>query len=551
MKPAVVLRNLLLIASLLSLAGCGSDSSDEAIMPSGGDFSGSTAAPDFAADGRPLTIPALRQWQAAGGQFRMRSGARIVAASGELRPVAEVLADDLEILLGGPVPVAVATPPGVGDIVLRLGENDARLGNEGYRLNIDESVTLSAITPRGVFYGTRSLLQMLGQSLVIQAGEALDWPRYEERGLMVDIGRKYFTAEWLQRHVKELAWLKMNELHLHFSDNEGFRIESEAHPEIVSGQHLTKDEVRALVELADRYFIRILPELDMPGHLTQVLTPYPQYRLTNVFGQSNPALLDITNPEATAFARGLIEEFLPLFPSEQWHTGGDEYIGIADYLLYPQLQQHARAEHGAAANGKDAVHDFLNDTAAMLAENGRITRAWQDDLGGGSAVTVNQDIVVEWWTNFSPLGDLVLVPGPQALLDAGHKIINSGWFPTYYVVGGAFGLGLPVPATADMAQAYENWEVHQFYGPLFTPDIGGITVFYPPSTVDPDEPNLLGSKLNVWSDRPDAETEDEVAANIAPRLRVIAQKTWNSARLTENYADFQPVMQAVGSAPGF
>ncbi len=542
---------LVLLMFLVLSAGCGSDEGSNNI-PISGPFNGNLNEADVSDDGRPLTIPALREWQAAEKEpFRLQAGARLVVGNNELLPVAEVFVEDMKAMLGGSMPVAVDVTPATGDIQFVLGEVDERLGSEGYRLTIGESIRISAVDPRGVFYGTRSLLQMFGQSLFIPAGEALDWPRFEKRGLMVDCGRKYFSAAWFHRHVRELAWLKMNELHLHFSDNEGFRIESETHPEIVSEQHLTKAEVAEIVALAGRYFIQVIPELDMPGHMTHILTPHPEYQLTDVFGQSDAARLDITNTEAVTFARDLIVEYLPLFPGVEWHTGGDEFIAIYDYPRYPNLQEHAQAEYGDNANGKDAVHDFLNDTVDMLADNGKLTRAWQDDLAGGSEVVINPDIIVEWWTNYSPLGDQTLVPKPQDLLDAGHKIINSGWFPTYYVIGGAFGLGAPVPAIAQMKDAYESWEVYEFYGPLFSPDAGGNTAYFPPDVVDPEEPNLLGSKLNIWSDGADAETEDEVAENIAPRLRVIAQKTWSSQRLTESYADFEPVMSSIGSAPGY
>ena len=95
---------------------------------------------------------------------------------------------------------------------------------------------------------------------------------------MLDNGRRYYTPAWIGRRIRQLAYLKLNQLHLHFSDNQGFRIESESHPEIVSAHHLTKRQVRTLLALARRYHVRVIPELDMPGHLAAALAPTPSCR---------------------------------------------------------------------------------------------------------------------------------------------------------------------------------------------------------------------------------------------------------------------------------
>ncbi len=477
---------------------------------------------------RPRTIPALRQWQPGGASFVLKPSSRITAQP-ELIDVAQTLADELSIGVGEG-----------GDIVLSLSTCDAELGEEGYRLEVDGAVQISARTARGVFYGTRTLLQLAKQGAV-PGGIARDWPRYPERGMMVDAGRKYFTPAWLQSRVRELAYLKMNYLHLHFSDNEGFRIESASHPEIVSAEHLTKDEVRAIVALAQRHFITVAPEIDMPGHLEAALASHPELQLVDVLGRAAPDRLDVTNPAALQFATELIDEYMELFPGPWWHTGADEYMAPYEYPLYSQLAAYAQEQYGAQAVAKDAVHGFTNRIDEIVRAHGRRTRMWHDDLNGGAAVTVNPDIVAEWWTNVSPLSD-PLPPEPQTLLDQGRTIVNAGWFPTYYVLGGAFGVS-PLPPPADMQSAYESWDVHEFYGPIYY----DATLNFPPDVVDPGEPRNLGTRLNLWCDDPAAETEEEVALHIAPNLRVIAQKAWQSPPLVTGYAEFRQVMEAVGA----
>ncbi|HZP10862.1 MAG TPA: beta-N-acetylhexosaminidase [Nevskiaceae bacterium] len=487
---------------------------------------------------RPLTIPALLQWEPASGTFSLGDGARIVASSA-FAPVAQTFAEDLQALTGRALPVLTDGAQS-GDIVLAPESCDATLGVEGYRLAIGDRLQIRALTPNGAFYGTRTALQLLHQSPQIARGRARDVPRYPERGMMVDAGRKYFSPAWLALHVRELAYLKMNYLHLHFSDNEGFRIESESHPEIVSADRLSKDEVRSIVALAQRYFITVTPEIDMPGHMAAALGPHPELQLENVLGHKDASRLDVTNPAALPFATELIEEYLALFPGPYWHTGADEYLPPTGYDLHPQLASYAQAQYGSDAVAKDAVHGFTNRVDELVRAHGRTTRMWHDDLNGGAAVTVNPDIVVEWWTNVSPLSD-PFPPDPQSILDAGHEIENSGWFPTYYVQGGAFGVS-PLPPPADMRSAYESWEVNQFYGPLYYDQ----SLNFPPDVIDPVEPRNRGAKLNLWSDDPTAETEDKVTAHIAPNLRVIAQKDWGSPLLVPDYASFETIMAAVG-----
>jgi hexosaminidase len=336
----------------------------------------------------------------------------------------------------------------------------------------------------------------------------------------------------------------MNIYHFHFSENEGFRVESESHPEIVSEQHLTKAEVREIVALASRYFITVIPEIGMPSHMGAALKPHPELQLKDIFGQPSPNNLDVSNPDAVQFARELIEEYLPLFPGPYWHTGADEYIPFYDYLRYPQLQAYAREQYGPSANGKDAVHGHINWVADLVAQHGKITRAWNDDLNGASAVTVNPDIIIEWWTEFQPLGDIILIPTPQALLDRGHHIHNASNWPTYLTPGGPSAAQIP----PDMAETYKAWDVHQFAGALYAGP-----VHLPYKTVAADERRNLGTKFHFWANDEFGTlgNEDEIAVDIAPRLRVIAQKSWQSPLLTPDYASFQPIMDAVGHAPGY
>ncbi len=330
---------------------------------------------------RPATIPALREWHPAQGAFVLRDSARIVVPAGGPLAEARLLAADLgrrhPVLAG-----AVAQP---GDIELALGAPDRKLGREGYRLEVGSVLRIEARTAAGAFYGTRSVVQLLRRKRSIPAGTARDWPRYPERGLMLDNGRRYFSPRWLRARIRELADLKLNQLHLHFSDDQGFRIESRSHPEIVSDRHLTKRQVRSLLAYAGARHIRVIPEIDMPGHMGAALAAHPGLQLANP-GKRELTRLDVTKPAARRFARDLILEYLDLFPGRYWHGGADEYLLPKDYALYPQLERYARARHGAGANGADAYLDFVNWMDRLVRSRGRTLRVWNDGLSDGRAV---------------------------------------------------------------------------------------------------------------------------------------------------------------------
>lgn len=497
-----------------------------------------------AATSRPWTIPALREWSARSGSFWLNSPATIVVSptdAARLTSTAEVLADDLRAMLSVPARVVVRGGDARrGEVRLRLGANDPQLGDEGYRVELGPAAVITANTATGAFYGTRSLLQLLAKGGGVPAGVARDWPRYPERGLMVDTGRKHFSYEWLADRIRECAYLKLNYLQLWFSENLGWRIESETHPKIASAEHLTKQQVRELIALAQRYHVTIIGGIDMPGHLGGLLKAYPEYALTNVFGQPSDTAMDFTIPEARSLLYELIDEYLELFPGKHWMIGGDEYIPSITYPLYPQLERYAKAKHGPDATAKDGVFGFINEVNTYVRARGRVARITNDDLNGGEAVRVDPNMLVEWWTDISPLSDLS-APKPAEILERGHKIHNISWYPTYYS-----NLPTPLPLKPDLEGMYATWRVHRFRGPIYlSGDIGT-----PYHDIDPRDQRNLGSRLSVWNDDPNAQTETEIAQGIHPRLRIMAQHTWESPLLVPSYDEFRPIIAAVGDAPG-
>lgn len=491
----------------------------------------------------PATIPALQEWEPGSGSFVLGGDPAVVVPTADrelLGDTAELLAEELKASTGVGTRVDYGGPLRPGDIALAITEPDGpdgpdgQIDAEGYRLDIGDVLRVKAATGAGVFYGTRTVLQLLRADEPIPGGRAVDWPRYPERGLLIDIGRRHYSAEFLRQQIQAMAYLKMNYLHVHLTENAGLRIESELHPEAVPEEHLSKAEWAELIAFAGRHQVTVVPEIDMPGHMRGLLAAHPELQLTNNRGKGNGARLDVTLPAARQYAKDVIGEYLPLFPGEWWHLGGDEYLPSISYRRQPSLLTFARETYGTNATGKDALHGYLNEMAEYVAQHGRRPRIWNDETGGARVVTLDPSIVVDWWTRWNLLSD-PWAPSPAQLVERGHSISNHSWWPTYF--------NSPAFPRPDMRVAYDTWRVHEFVTlPYLTSRLRPR-----PFTLAPDEPRHRGAKLSIWSDGR-KQTEAEIVEESLPHLRVIAQHTWESP-LPGDYDAFLAIAKVVGTAP--
>lgn len=495
-----------------------------------------SGAQEQPADDRPVTIPALREWTARPGEFTFTESSRVVvrhADRARLRGDARRFARDLAAEVGSAAAIVTTRKHRVrpGDVLVELATSDDGLGREGYRLDVGDVLTISGPAPAGVFYGMQSVLQLAHHSARIPAGTARDWPRYAFRGFMLDNGRKYFTPGWIRARIREMAFLKLNTLHLHFSDNQGFRIESDQHPEVVSDEHLTKREVRQLINLAKRYHVTVVPEIDSPGHMEAALAEHPELQITDADGNRQPDKLNFIDPAARRFVRELLVEYLALFPGPWWHIGGDEFVFVEQqWSRYPQLTEWAERRYGEGANHYDAFFDYINWLDDLVTCGGRRSRMWSGHLGG-EYVKLRPTITQEVWHRQSDFAT------PQELLDAGNPVLNAMYYPMYYVVSPHW---YARPDNKVMADWYENWQPWEFDG-----DFKSVT----PDTVEPTETRLTGTKLHVWADWPDFLDEATIGTDIAPRLRITAQKAWHSTSLTSRWTEFTALDDRVGPAP--
>ncbi|MFD0394556.1 family 20 glycosylhydrolase [Streptomyces nogalater] len=227
-----------------------------------------------------------------------------------------------------------------------------------------------------------------------------DQPAKPVRGFMLDIARKPFSAAWIEDRIRELGDLKFNELGLHFSDDQAFRIESDSHPEIVSPDHLTKAQVKEIVALAEsRHHGR--PRDRLPGHLGAALAAHPDLRLRKANGVVTRGAVDISKDASAKLVDDLLNEYAGLFTGGQWHLGGDEYQALMardPQTSYPQLAAAARRKYGPGGTVADLTTGWLDDRAATVRAHGRTVRAWNDGFFRGTSVQPDPSLQVAYWT---------------------------------------------------------------------------------------------------------------------------------------------------------
>ncbi|WP_069161662.1 beta-N-acetylhexosaminidase [Nocardia altamirensis] len=497
-------------------------------------FGGTPAA--SAEPGVPRTVPSLKQWQPGGADFSLGTKARVLYTQDALRETATDFAASLQAATGNDIAAQPGSAGSAGDIVLTTGlVPDAPEMPEAYRISVADTMELRGADTAGAFYATRSALQLLRQRTVIPGGAVTDWPQYRERSLMLDVGREFMPVELLRAQIRRMGHLKLNLLHLHFSDTFGFRLDSDRHPEITAAQHYTKQDIRELVDYAARYQVEIVPEVDFPGHMNGILAAHPELKLRSANGRVSDAAIDIANPRAYDLMRDILEEFLPLFPGRYWHLGADEFLldgaMVTSYDEYPQIGAYAKATYGPQAQPVDAFLGLINWGADIVRANGKRPRIWNDGLHtGAGTLTIGTDIVVDYWSRAGipqlPLPFFGAARTPADLIAAGHEVRNAAFTPTYYVAGGPTAVGnVPAPI------AYQLWDP---------------ALFVDGSRLSPaqNERNL-GSGLFVWCDDPTVQTPEQIAVSITMPLRVMAQQTWGPPQ-AGSYHEFARRADAVG-----
>ena len=426
------------------------------------------------------------------------------------------------------------------DIVVTLDENanitEESDSEEAYKIEInDDGVKIVAASENATLYALRTIQHLMitnNESLV--SGEIIDYPELEERRMHVDMARKYITKEWIIQHIREMSYLKMNTIQLHFSENMGFRIESETDPAIVSQDgYLTKDEVREILAEAKKYGVKVIPSLDTPGHTEHILKVHPEYGQVDVNGNHSDVALDITNPEAVAYIKSLYSEYMELFAGcEHFHIGGDEYMEfdrdpfISDYK--PVLNEYAKETLGEGYIWKDAMANYINDIAAHVHEAGFKPRIFNDAVYYGEngknswepeepkqKIDMHDYIGIDFWSQMAWNKSIAKL---DAFINRGHENIynmNASFF--YYVLRNDKPDDGREQHSFDYLnqdkRIYEEWSPGKFQE----------------NTVADDSSFIKGAALAIWNDNPDLVGEDVITEDIAKELRSLATKSWNTS----------------------
>lgn len=549
--PRAALPAVALTAALL-LAGC-SDATDTEPPGSTSAKVNPAATPTWApVTGTPQVIPAVRDFRRAEGPgWRPSKGARVVVPAGEKSSVADeaqLMAHDLGLTV-------VYGDQGVqpGDIEVKLaGRNAANGANTANNLPVqgadDEAytltargtrLTLTAPTDAGIFYGTRTVKQAVHAAGGLPEGTIDDRPDRPQRGMSLDNARKPYTQGWIEARLREIADLKLNQFQLHFSDDQGFRVQSDTHPEVVSADHLTKAQVRQIIGVARSLHISVVPELDSPGHLGAVLDHYPNLQLHNASGRVIRGAIDISNPKAAPLIDSLLTEMSQLFTNPPkgapayWHLGGDEYQALmssSPSTSYPQLAQAARQKYGPNGTIEDLTTGWLNDRQKTVEGQGKNRiEAWNDGFFSSPRVSADKNRMVAYWT-----GKEIGKRDPAEFLREGRNVMNFNDEFLYYVLGEPNQFFYPTGQ-----RIYESW----------TPRVlrGTRPVAVSASMSGPDR--IPGARFAIWSDRAQAQTEQQVAAGIRLPLAALAQKTWDPRMPALSWTNFKVLAGRVGAAP--
>ncbi|RSX48704.1 family 20 glycosylhydrolase [Bifidobacterium castoris] len=491
-------------------------------------FAGLATAPAMAEDGaagwnaaastveRPQTVPSLDGWTQGDGTWTLGEGAHVVAADA-LAHRAQALAQELSAFTDVDVAAAGGAATDKDIELVADAAQQSKLGAEGFTLRIGkDGFKVIGASDIGVFYGTRAVSQMLRQGvLTIPAGEVTSKPKYAERGATLCACQINMSTDWINRFLEDMADLRLNTVLMEMK----LKPEEANTSKAATWSYYTRDDVKAFVQKARSYGIDVIPEINSPGHMNIWLENYPEYQLADRNGNKSADRLDITNPDAVRFYETLIDEYDGVFDTDYWHMGADEYMIASSYANYPKLQQYAVDTYGAGATPNDAFTGFINHINDYVKAKGKHLRIWNDGIVTTKNVTLDKDIIVEYW--YSAAG----ARSPQDLLDSGSDVVNAS--QRLYWSRSATGYSVNSAALYNDA----NWNVGSFDGGR---------------QVDPNNPHLLGAKVSIWPDTSDWMTENEVEQQISDSLRFIAQMTWSASRPWADWNGMKSTIDAIG-----
>ena len=502
----------------------------------------SAAAPAFAAPN--VIYPNVQSYTKDSDTFTLPKKSRLLVVSNEKTLNNEVLLRDLkrassQLLDRGVLSEAPQIVFGTlenaadNDIIVKMGTNPDLTGkNDAYAVDIKNNITISAEDETGIYYGLTSVIQMLIEGdNVLTKGNIIDYSDVEDRSFHLDCARKFFTKDWIISLIKDLSWQKYNSIQLHFSENEGFRLQSDTLEAIdgfqyVNNQYLTKQDMLEIIQVANEYHIEVIPSLDSPGHLGAVLRYLPSdYSCASLFpsdGRRAQCFNIFTNDEARGFLIDLMTEFIDFFSEagcKRFNIGGDEFLEKFSNFSNEQYVQ---------------IMEYFNEVSAIAKSKGMTPRTWNDGVmyGNYTGYKLDPDIEICYWAAPQNCASI------EKFVQNGNKVINFSDIYMYYVLS-SWWLQNACP---EGDRIYREWNPGKF-----STLQGGI-----PQTYKKPYANFVkGGSYAVWCDVPGYMTQDSVANNIFYRTRATAYKMWNTSDSMPEYADVKKAFDKIGRVPGY
>lgn len=471
----------------------------------------------YAQQQKPFVIPELKEWKGATGFFMPKQSVRIIYGAPGLQKIARQFAADYKALFGV-LPEIAEGKPCKGDFFFTI-KRDKKLEKEGYDIVIGDYVKVSANEPVGVYWATRTLLQMGEQykNGNLPKGHIRDWPDYGIRGLLIDCGRKFIPMNYLRDLACIMSYYKMNFMHVvlnnngfkaYFNDDwnqtyAAFRLECETYPGLTArdGYYTKKEFVHFQEEAAER-FVEIIPEIDVPAH-SLAFSHYKPELGSKEYGMDH---LNLSHPEVYSFVDALFKEYLdgenPVFRGPRVHIGTDEYSNKKKEVVE---QFRAFTDH---------YIKFVEDFGKQACVWGALTHA-----AGETPVKSDNVIMYAWYNGFA---------NPKDMVQQGYNLISIPDGLTYIV------------PLAGYYWDYLNTErLYKQWTPAHVADV----VF------EEKDPAIIGGMFAVWNDIVgNGISVKDIHHRIFPALQTIAVKTWNIAPAF-SYTEFETKRQKLSEAP--
>ncbi len=433
------------------------------------------------------------------GKLKIDSSFR-VSLNGYQEPRLALAADRflkrLVLVTGIPLSLTIEKNPARAALEIRCSGPGQKLQtvaeDESYGLEItSQKGVLRAGTPVGILRGVETILQLVSldaDSFFIPVLQILDAPRFPWRGLMIDVCRHWEPVDVIKRNLEAMAAVKLNVLHWHLSEDQGFRVESKVFPKLQEfgsdGNYYTQPEIREVIDHARNLGIRVIPEFDMPGHSTAWFVGYPEiasapgpYAIERHWGVFDPTM-DPTRKEVYKFLDKFIGEMARLFPDEYFHIGGDEVTG-KQWDNNPAITAFKTA-NGMKSNDDLQAH-FNNKILAIIKKHGKKMVGWDEIFHPD----LPKDIVIQSWRGQKSLADAAR-QGYMGVLSAGYYLDHMLPASEHY------GVDPLEKETADLANEQKV--------------------------------RVLGGEACMWGEFVNPKTID---SRIWPRLAAIAERFWS------------------------